>query len=90
MNATVAAGDLDVRVQFNSEIDRKRSRLMLQAPDTSLTTIALAPDSPGGVLTGRARATIDGRWTVRWQVLSVDGHITRGEIGFFVRGAGAH
>ena len=90
MNATVATGDLDVRIQFNSEIDRKRSRLLLEAPDTTLTSIELAPDSPGGILMGRVRTAIDGRWTIRWQVLSVDGHITRGEIGFFVRGAGAH
>ena len=45
MNATVATGDLDVRIQFNSEIDRKRSRLLLEAPDTTLTSIELAPDS---------------------------------------------
>jgi len=32
MNATVAPGDLDVRIEFNSRIDAKRSRLELVAP----------------------------------------------------------
>jgi methionine-rich copper-binding protein CopC len=47
--------------------------------------IALALDGPAGVLAGRAQATQSGRWKLRWQVLSLDGHITRGEVRFSVR-----
>ena len=90
MNSTVAVGNLDVRVEFNSRIDAKRSRLALAAPDATVTPIELELDAPPNVLAGRARPAIAGRWTVRWQVLSVDGHITQGEIAFFVRDAGAH
>jgi methionine-rich copper-binding protein CopC len=90
MNSTVTVGDLDVRMAFNSRIDGKRSRLALQAPDATVTPIELEPDAPPGVLIGRARTAAAGLWTLRWQVLSVDGHITQGEIKFFVRDAGAH
>ena len=85
MNSTVAQGELEIRLDFNSQIDRKRSRLSLQRPDGSELVIAPAPDGPAGVLAGRAQATLSGRWKVRWQVLSLDGHITRGEVRFSVR-----
>jgi methionine-rich copper-binding protein CopC len=85
INSTVAQGELEIRLEFNSQIDRKRSRLSLQRPDGSELVIALAPDGPAGVLAGRAQATLSGRWKLRWQVLSLDGHITRGEVRFSVR-----
>jgi methionine-rich copper-binding protein CopC len=85
MNSTVAQGELEIRLDFNSQIDRKRSRLSLQRPDGSELVIALAPDGPAGVLAGRAQATLSGRWKLHWQVLSLDGHITRGEVRFSVR-----
>ncbi len=85
MNSTVARGELEIRLDFNSQIDRKRSRLSLQRPDGSEIVIALAPDSPAGVLAGQVQATLSGSWKLRWQVLSLDGHITRGEVRFFVR-----
>ena len=85
MNSTVARGELEIRLDFNSQVDSKRSRLTLQRPDGSEVVIALAPDAPAGVLAGRAQATVSGRWKLRWQVLSLDGHITRGEVRFSVR-----
>lgn len=90
MNFTVAVGDLDIRVAYNSRIDAKRSRLALAAPDGIIAPIELEPDTPPGVLIGKARTAIAGHWTLRWQVLSIDRHITQGEIRFFVRAAGAH
>jgi methionine-rich copper-binding protein CopC len=39
------------------------------------------------VLSGRAHVAAEGRWKLRWQVLSLDGHITRGEVSFSVRDA---
>jgi methionine-rich copper-binding protein CopC len=85
MNSTVAQGELEIKLDFNSQIDRKRSRLSLQRPDGSELVIAPAPDGPAGVLAGRAQATLSGAWKLRWQVLSLDGHITRGEVRFSVR-----
>ena len=69
MNSTVARGELEIRLDFNSQIDRKRSRLSLQRPDGSEIIIALAPDGPAGVLAGQAQATLSGSWKLRWQVL---------------------
>jgi len=85
MHATVVQGDLDIRLEFNSQIDRERSRLSLRQPDGSELTVMLAGDAPANVLAGRVRATMTGRWHVDWQVLSLDGHVTRGEVSFSVR-----
>lgn len=88
MNTSVAPGEVNIRLAFNSQIDSQRSRLRLERPDGVLLAIALVPDGSRDVLAGTASATSPGRWKVHWQVLSLDGHITRGEIGFFVRGDG--
>jgi methionine-rich copper-binding protein CopC len=87
MNSTVTSGQLAIRLEFNSLIDPKRSSLRLQRPDGTEADVSLIPDSPPGVLAGRTQTSVDGHWTLRWQVLSLDGHITRGEVSFSVRGA---
>lgn len=87
MNSTVALGEIAIRLDFNSRIDSKRSGLSLQGPDGGTAGVELTPEAPPGVLRGRARVTVGGRWKLRWQVLSLDGHITRGEVSFSVRDA---
>ena len=84
MNSIVARGELEIRLDFNSRIDQKRSRLSLQRPDGGEVAVALAPGGASGVLAGRAQVAGEGRWKLRWQVLSLDGHITRGEVSFSV------
>jgi methionine-rich copper-binding protein CopC len=86
VNSIVAPGELEIRLDFNSRIDSKRSRLRLRRPDGAEVAIVLAPDAPPGVLAGLAQVTETGRWTLRWQALSLDGHITRGEVSFSVSG----
>jgi methionine-rich copper-binding protein CopC len=87
MNSTIPPGEIEIRLDFNSRIDQKRSRLSLHRPDGTEVAVALAPGVPPGVLAGRAQVAEEGRWTLRWQVLSLDGHITRGEVRFSVRDA---
>ena len=87
MNAVVAPGDVAIRLEFNSRIDSQRSGLRLQRPDGTEAPITLTPSNPPGVLAAQARADASGRWTLHWQVLSLDGHITRGEVSFSVRDA---
>ena len=87
MNSTVLPGELEIRLDFNSQIDQKRSRLSLRRPDGTEFAVTLAPDGPPGVLAGRAQVAAEGRWTLHWQVLSLDGHITRGDVNFSVRNA---
>ena len=84
VNARIAPGPLNIRLQFNSRIDLDRSRLTLSDPDGAERAVAISHEEAAGVLAGVGRATIMGPWKVRWQVLSVDGHITRGEIAFSV------
>ena len=85
MNSTVAQGDVELRLDFNSRIDGQRSRMLLRRPDGTEAPVTLASDPPPNALVGRAQATMAGRWKLDWQVLSLDGHITRGEVVFFVR-----
>jgi methionine-rich copper-binding protein CopC len=87
MNSVVLPGELEIRLDFNSRIDQKRSRLSLQRPDGTEVAVALAAGGLPGVLAGRAQVVGEGRWKLRWQVLSLDGHITRGEVSFSVRDA---
>ena len=84
MNSTVPQGKLEIRLAFNSLIDPKRSSLRLQRPDGTESDVSLTPDCPPGVLAGRAQTSAEGRWKLRWQVLSLDGHITRGDVSFSV------
>lgn len=82
--ATVAGPDLDLAFTFNVRIDVGRSKLTLTAPDgTSSDIVILANDSPA-VLAGHLTGLLAGAYSVRWQVLATDGHITRGDINFTV------
>lgn len=82
-NGTIAPGHEAVTLRFNSRIDRERSRLTLVAPDHSQTRIAVGEDGPPDVMTA-ATDLQAGDYTLRWQVLAVDGHITRGDVPFKV------
>ena len=83
--ATVAGDHLPICLRFNSRIDHARSKLTLFAPDGSPRGLTAASDSPADELNADAKLLSTGAWRLRWQVLSVDGHITRGDIPFTVR-----
>jgi len=85
MNSVLAPGEIMIRLEFNSRIDSKRSGLVLLRPDGTEAAVALTPGAPPGVLAGRAQVKENGTWKLGWQVLSLDGHITRGEVDFSVR-----
>ena len=84
MNSSVAPGKLEIRLEFNSRIDRKRSRLSLLRPDGTLAEIAAVPDGAQNVLAAHIDASMTGSWKLDWQVLSLDGHLTRGTVRFSV------
>jgi methionine-rich copper-binding protein CopC len=75
-------GDLMVEIYFNNRIDQKRSRLSLVDPGGTERVLALEPDAPVDALRAHVGALAPGGWKLNWQVLAVDGHITRGEIPF--------
>ena len=76
--ATLPPGPLHIVLRFNSRIDAGRSRIELRggpAPVIVKTTAGPTPDT----LVADATAN-PGAWTLRWQVLAIDGHITRGDV----------
>ncbi|WP_216856140.1 copper resistance CopC family protein [Acidisphaera sp. S103] len=77
--ASVKAGPLDLRLRYNSRIDQGRSRLTLIRPDHAKDTIPIDADGPPDILSAHLTLT-PGAYIVRWQVLAVDGHITRGDV----------
>ena len=70
----------DVVLQYNDRIDVNRSRLTVLNADGS---VAKKLDGFGGDEPAKLRAHINelppGSYVLRWEVLSVDGHISRGD-----------
>ena len=86
----VPAGPVALRLAFNSRLDHGRSQLGV-APvrlggggTADEVRVAIDSDSPPTELRGTTAALAPGPWRVRWQVLALDGHITRGDITFTV------
>ncbi len=82
--ATLPAGPVVVTLRFNSRIDLARSRLTLTAEGAAPRVLPLAPGGPPDVMASAAEL-VPGAYSLHWQVLAVDGHITRGEVPFTVR-----
>ncbi len=82
--STIRPGAIAVVLNFNTRIDRARSRLTLTNPAGRSTPLQMRADSTASALRADATATAAGQWRLRWQVLAADGHITRGDIVFTV------
>ena len=80
---SVPAGMVTLRFRYNSRVDRARSRLTLTRPDHSQVVLRIDPDGPPDIMTAQAELA-PGTYSVRWQVLAIDGHITRGDVPFTV------
>ena len=83
ISGQVQPGNLALEFRFNSRIDRSRSQLRLTRPDKSQTVLAIESDTPPDILRSKADLPA-GRYVIRWQVLAIDGHITRGDVPFDV------
>jgi methionine-rich copper-binding protein CopC len=83
-HATVSAGEVAVVLTFNSRIDKQRSRLIVTSAAGKEIAVAIANNAAENVLQGSATIAQAGAYDIRWQVLSRDGHITRGIIPFNV------
>ncbi len=81
--ATVPAGPAAIMLRFNSRVDHARSRMALRAAGTE-TALPVDPASAADSLAASATLA-PGDYVVRWQVLTVDGHITRGDVPFTVQ-----
>lgn len=83
-NGTLAAGHVQMMFKYNSKIDQHRSRLVLIGPDKSEKVLSIATDSKSNELDTSADLA-PGAYTLRWQALALDGHITRGDLTFTVK-----
>jgi len=82
----VPGPDVEVRLHYNARIDHARSSLTLFAPDgREVSVTAATTDVPVDAMTAKLRGLSPGKYRLRWQVLAVDGHITRGDVEFEVR-----
>lgn len=84
MDAVVQGKTVAIQLRFNSRIDRARSRLTLFGADGKETPVSLAKNAAPDVLAAELADLAPGAYRLRWQVLAVDGHITRGDIPFTV------
>ena len=86
LGGRVKSGSIGFRLRFNSRIDVERSRLTLVWPDKTANPLPIDADGAGDIFT--AVATLrPGAYVLRWQVLALDGHITRGDVPFTVTAA---
>ena len=83
-NSQVPEGPVDMMLQYNSRIDLEHSRVSLVDPAGKVTALKADAGATQGSLTAQGKVDAPGKWIIRWQVLSLDGHITRGEIPFQV------
>jgi methionine-rich copper-binding protein CopC len=83
IGAKLAAGPTNFTLRFNSLIDRARSRLTLIRADKSQSVLPILNEGSEEFLNTRVDLEA-GSYTIRWQVLAVDGHITRGDVAFTV------
>ena len=81
--AEIKPGPVVFTLHYNSRLDHARSRLTLIGPDHAETRLPIDDSSRVDGLTTSLQAT-PGAWTIRWQVLALDGHITRGDVPFQV------
>ncbi|MGH9884918.1 MAG: copper resistance CopC family protein [bacterium] len=84
--AVVDGPEVAVRLVFNSRIDVARSTLRLTGEIGGLPRpLPMVPDPEPNTLSARAIDLTPGSYHIQWQVLSLDGHVSRGEVPFSVR-----
>jgi copper resistance protein C len=86
-NGKVKGPDVPILLKYNVRVDAKLSKVQLLNPDNSTSDLKIEAQSSPDTLNATARGLKPGTYTIRWQVLAPDGHITRGEIPFTVVGS---
>ncbi len=70
----------DVLLHFNGRVDATRSRLSLVKEDgTTLKQVDCSLGEDPATLKGHLGTLAPGSYVLRWEVLSVDGHISRAD-----------
>ena len=84
LHSSVKGPDVSIWLRFNVRIDGSRSRLHLLMPGGSQQTLPLAKQTSPDILQSQAGGLKPGAYTLQWQVLASDGHMSRGEVPFTV------
>ena len=82
--STTSGPSIVIRLRFNARIDAARSIIILIRKDGSSTKLQTIKQPEPNTLTATATGMQAGDYSIRWQVLAPDGHITSGEIPFSV------
>jgi methionine-rich copper-binding protein CopC len=77
--------DIAVNLRFNSMVDAKRSRITLVHSGGGPRKLKLSGQSSPNSLNAHIHGLEGGSYTLQWQVLAMDGHISRGEVPFRVQ-----
>lgn len=86
-NGSLPTGHAKLMLKYNSKIDQARSRLVLVGPDHKETTLPIAEDGSRPNELDSSADLQPGAYTIHWQALALDGHITRGDLPFTVTAA---
>jgi copper resistance protein C len=84
-NSTVSGPDVAILLKYNSRVDPANSTLSLLAPDGKIEKVAIGRQPAPNDLSANVTGLRAGAYVLRWQALSSDGHITRGEFAFHIR-----
>jgi methionine-rich copper-binding protein CopC len=84
--AVLGGGDVPISLIFNSKVDQARSTLTLEGPAHTNAPVPIEKsESNPAQLAGHIKGLQPGAYKLHWQVLAVDGHITRGQLSFTVK-----
>jgi hypothetical protein len=85
-NATVFGPKFTVELVFNSRVDQSRSTLVLEGDGNEGTPLVVVKNSEQPAMLSALVSNLkQGSYKLHWQVLAIDGHITRGTVIFRVR-----
>jgi copper resistance protein C len=84
-NSTVAGPNVAITLKFNVRIDVARSRLQLMLPSGTSRSVPVTAGNASNVILAQTNDLLLGKYKLMWQVLASDGHITRGEVVFWVK-----
>ncbi len=88
--STVTGPDVPISLTFNVRVDAGRSKLQLLLPGDEIADLPSGTQPSADTLTTTAKSLKPGAYSIRWQVLAPDGHISRGEIPFTVKSPDGH
>jgi len=73
-----------VVLRFNSRIEEPVARVWIVGPDGGRVPLRVNGNAPPGHLIAAVPVLAPGSYRLEWQVLSADGHLTRGSFQFRV------